>query len=178
MKRTETPYIIEGTLTYIPRVTGLDKFNRHTITIIPDDQSIIEELAEHRQRLLTWREEKHNIGAEHTPHNASWKLIGNTGVYGIGVNWSDKEIESGDIAITDEDDAIYDVKYSDMQLKQARVKCSFELWSYCFTKESGTMVYGTKCKLRKLRIMSLASFDTLVNHNHEDAIGGDVSKDF
>ena len=66
----------------------------------------------------------------------------------------------------------------DQQMKQARVKCSFELLSYCFSKENDALINGTKSQLRKLQILQTMDFSTLINHECEDAIGGDVIGDF
>ena len=177
MKRTNTPYIIEGTTTYIPRITGYDKFNRHSITIIPDDQSIIEVLNDKRYDLLEYRVIKHSIPADAVPVKESWKIVPSHDVYGISMNWSSKEIAEGDVVIFDENNEPFEEQYSDHQLQKSRVKCSFELWSYCFEKD-GNLVYGTKVKPRKIQFLQVASFDELTVTEHHESVNTPAAADF
>lgn len=180
MKRTNSPFIIEGKAVYIPKLNEYDKFSRHSVTIIPDDQSIIEELNDKRDSLLDYRETKHDIPADATPTKPSWKIIPNNNAYGLTINWTDKDIVQKEVAICNEDDSIFEGKYTDQQLMGATFKCSFELWSYCFNaKDSGDLVYGTKIKLRKLKVLSLATIADVFEHdNHHESIGGDANQDF
>ena len=178
MKRTNTPFIIEGTVTYVPRITGYDKYDRHSITIIPDDQSIIEQLNDKRYELLEFRAMKHDIPADATPVKESWKIIPSHEQYGITINWINKEIAEGDVVIFDEDEVPYEGKYSDQQLQKARVKCSFELWSYCFNTNDGSLKYGTKIKLRKLKLLKIASINELFSNEHHESVNTPVVADF
>ena len=50
--KSNTIHVITGTVYYIPKIVGYDKYDRHSITIIPDDLSIIDLLNQERSVLL------------------------------------------------------------------------------------------------------------------------------
>ena len=175
-QHSNTPYIIEGVLTYIPRVNGVDNYGRHSITIIPDDQSVIQRLQEQREDLLEYRETTHSIPADVRPYNAPWKVIRSHELYGITINWSDKEKYSKETSFVDEKGEPLESKYTDQQLQKARVKCSFDLWSYYFDKDGPK--YGTKCKLRKFQVLKTATFDEMVASDHHEATKEPATTDF
>ena len=174
--RIKNPYIIEGVVTYIPRINGLDKYNRHTITIIPDDQGIFELLEEKRSDLIEYRMTKHNIPDGVEPVKRPWKVIPSHELVGMTFNWNDKNLLDGDMVIVDENDEVFDIQYSDQQLSKARVKASFELWSYAFDDGNG-LIYGVKGKLRKLKIIKVADFSDHI-HEHHESVNEPADSDF
>ena len=153
--------VITATVDYIPRIKQYDKYGRHSITVVPDDQSIFEELTRQRAELLEMVYMQNNVSADVLPIKPSWKKTGKDGTdKSITFNWSDHQLEAKKVVIFDENDQQYLGQcdwMEDTTLRKAKVKLSFKLSSYCFQNDQGEMIVGVKCLLRKLQVMSYAN---------------------
>ena len=157
--KSKTIHVITGTVYYIPKIVGYDKYDRHSITIIPDDSSIIDLLNQERSVLLDSTAALNKLDPSQTPVKAPWKAL-KQGDVTITFNWSDRAVADSHVVLFDDQDRRHlttDEWPSDRQLRRAKIKISCIQDSYCFENPQGEVVFGVKLKARKIKIEEFAS---------------------
>ena len=168
-------FITEGKALYVPRLTGLDKFNRHSLTIVPSDQAIVADIEELYNELIQWLIVKNTIDPDVRKAAPPWRPVPNDkGMLSLSYTWSDKDMDEGYVYLTNEDDQPFNGSYKDQSLMGATFKLSFQLKPYCFTPNgSDQMVYGVKLKPRKVKLLEIGGLDVINPPETKELVGAE-----
>lgn len=150
-------HITEGQALYIPKITKVDDFGRHSLTLIPEDQSIINKLEEERSDKIEALMTTNNLPDGAMPNRPTWKWSQDSNNFSITFNWKPEAVRLGKVYVFDEHEKPITDQYLDRQLTKATFKMSFVQETYFFDRD-GQTIFGTALRPRKIKVMKLADF--------------------
>lgn len=167
-------HILEGKVLYVPRVIKTDDFGRHSLTIVPEDQGIINTLDAERLEKLEQLMATSDLPDGLMPNRPSWRWNTDEAQFSVTINYKPEAVALKKVFVFDENDEPLTDQYMDKQLMKATFKMSFVQDTYYFERE-GKTIFGTALRPRKIKVMKLADF-TDFSEGAEDGV--EVSEDF
>ena len=161
-------HIIEGTIQYVPRISGYDKYERHSLTVCPDDQTLFDGLKKAAADLMKQTYKDNGLSGDIKPMPFPWKQFVSTDKQLLSFAWTDKALDAKQVYVFDEHDQPYDNNYLDKQLRYGKVKLSFKLKPYCFVNYDGENVVGIKLHARKIQILGLPDLSDVENNTADE----------